>query len=315
VTPSIQDLTTSAHSPQIARGALIPQLHDPSKPFATPFNAEMDTIAAASGDFWWNVDSTSSLSFAARNATPAPWCLHSSDLLFTPNVTPTNGADLYRNRQNITNCIDLVTVSGEQKIADGTATSWQMAYPLYSAPTIVVQGVTKTVGVQGVDSGKDFYWQAASNGISQDSAATKIPSGYLLQFGYIGQFTRTVTVNNLSGQAARLTIEGGTGIVEATEDGKGMLASNATVYANGLLSKHGNNNTCEFIGSTQRSGLVPGQLLSVFVSEHSLNNAQLLIVKVTTIGQQQLDGSVLYEYQIDATSGPNISKWSDVFFG
>jgi hypothetical protein len=315
VTPSIQDLTTSAHSPQIARGALIPQLHDPSKPFATPFNAEMDTIAAASGDFWWNVDSTSSLSFAARNATPAPWCLHSSDLLFTPNVTPTNGADLYRNRQNITNCIDLVTVSGEQKIADGTATSWQMAYPLYSAPTIAVQGVTKTVGVQGVDSGKDFYWQAASNGISQDSAATKIPSGYLLQFGYIGQFTRTVTVNNLSEQAARLAIEGGTGIVEATEDGKGMLASNATVYANGLLAKHGNNNTCEFIGSTQRSGLVPGQLLSVFVSEHSLNNAQLLIVKVTTIGQQQLDGSVLYEYQIDATSGPNISKWSDVFFG
>ncbi len=313
VTPSIQDLTTSAHSPQIARGALIPQLHDPSKPFATPYNSEMDTLTAASGDYWWTIDSTGSLSFAARNATPAPWCLHSSDLLFSPNVAPTNGADLYRNRQNITNCIDLVTVSNEQKISDGTATSWQMAYPLYSAPVIVVQGVTKTIGVQGVDTNKDFYWQAASNGISQDSNATKIPSGYLLQFGYIGQFTRTVTRDNLSEQASRLAIEGGTGIVEATEDGKGMLASNAIVYADGLLAKHSNNNTVELVASTQRSGLAPGQLLSVFVPEHSLNNAQLLIVKVTTTGQQQLDGTVLYEYQIDATNGPNLSRWADAF--
>jgi hypothetical protein len=307
VTPSIQDLTTSA---------LIPQLHDPSKPFAVPYNTEMDTLTSASGDFWWNVDSTGSLSFAARNAVPAPWALYSTDLLFTPNVAPTNGADLYRNRQNVTNCIDLVTVSNEQKIADGTATSWQMAYPLYSAPVIVVQSVAKTVGVQGVDSGKDLYWQSGSTSISQDSGATKIPDGYLLQFSYIGQFTRTVTENNLTEQAARAAVETGTtGIIEATEDGNGMLASNATVYADGLLAKHGNNNTCEFIGSTQRSGLAPGQLLSVFVSDHSLNNAQLLIVKVTTIGQQQLDGSVLYEYQIDATSGPNLSNFSNVFFG
>ncbi len=309
VTPSLQDLTTSARSPQIATGALIPQLHDPSKPFAEYFNVELDTIATASGDYWWNVVN-GALMFMARQATPAPWCLYSTDLLFAPTVQPTNSADLYRNRQSVTNCIDTITVTNEEKIADGTATSWQMAYPLHSAPTIVVQGVTKTVGIQGIDSGKDFYWQAASNSISQDASATKIPDGYLLQFSYVGQFTRTVTVNNLPEQAARALIEGGTGIVEAWEDGKGMLASNATTYANGLLARFGNNNTVELIAVTQRAGLASGQLLPVFIPEHGILDQYLLIVKLTTTGQQQLDGSVLYEYKIDATNGPNLSNWA-----
>jgi hypothetical protein len=315
VTPQLQDLSTSAHSPQIARGALIPQLHDPSKPFATPFVDEIATLTAASGDFYSTIDLNGSLTFAQRNAVPAPFALHSSDLLFTPNVQPTNSADLYRNRQNITGCID-ISAQTEQKIADGTATSWSMAYPLYSAPTITVQGIPQTIGVQGVDTGKAFYWQAASNSISQDSTAAKITSGYVIQFTYVGQFTRTVTADNLPEQAARAAIEiGTTGIVEATEDGKGMLASNALTYAQGLLAKHGNNNCVELIASTQRTGLAKGMLLSVFLPEHSINNAQLLIVKVTTTGQIQLDGSILYEYQIDATNGTNLSQWANVFFG
>jgi hypothetical protein len=316
VAPTIQDLTTSAHSPQIARGALIPQLHTQTTPVAIPFNTEMDTLAAASGDFWWDISSASSLTFCARNAVPAPWALYSTDLIFTPAVQPTNGADLYRNRQNIINCIDTI-INSEQKIADGTATSWSMSYPLYSAPVITVQSVAQSVGVQGVDTGKNFYWQVGSASISQDSSsgAVKIPSGYLLQFSYVGQFTRTVTEDNLAEQAARQAVEGGTGIVEATLDGKGMLASNAIIYAQGLLAKHSNNNTVEFIGSTQRTGLAPGQLQTFFVPDHSINNAQLLIVKLTTTGQQQLDGSVLYEYQVDATNGSNLNNWADVFFG
>lgn len=313
VTPQLQDLTTSARSPQIATGALIPQLHDPSKPFAEYFNVEMDTLAKASGDYWWNVVN-GGLIFAARQATLAPWCLHSADLLFAPTVQPTNSADLYRNRQNITNCTDLVTISNEEKIADGTATSWQLAYPLYSAPTIVVQGVTKTVGVQGVDTGKDFYWQAGSNGISQDVSAAQIPSGYILQFSYVGQFVRTVTADNVPEQAARALVEGGTGIVEAWEDGKGMLASNATTYANGLLARFGNNDTIELIAVTQRSGLASGQLLPVFIAEHSILDQYLLIVKLTTTGQQQLDGSMLYEYRINATNGPNLQNWTSALF-
>jgi hypothetical protein len=252
-----------------------------------------------------------------RQAKPAPWCLHSSDILFMPTPTPTNSADLYRNRMNVTNCLDTVVVNDEQKIADGTATSWQMSYPLYSAPTISVQGIAKTVGVQGVDSGRDFYWQSGSNSISQDSSAAKIPAGYVLQFGpYTGQFYRTVTRDNLPEQAKRRLVEKGTtGIVEWTEDGKGMLASNAEVWADGLLARHANNDTVEIVVTTQRPGLEKGQVVSTFIPEHHINDEQLLITKMVTTGQQQLDGTVLYDYQITATNGANLGNWGDIFLG
>jgi hypothetical protein len=315
VTPQLLDLTTSARSPQIATGALITQLHDPKKPFAAFYNAEMAALTKASGDYYWQVDQTSALTFVERHATPAPFCLQSADLLNTPSVQPNNAADLYRNRQTITNCVGVTGTLTETKIADGSANSWSMAYPLYSAPVITVSGVSKTIGVQGVDTGKDFYWQANSPTIGQDSGAAKIPSGYVNSFTYIGQFPTQVTADNLPEQAARALIETGTtGIVEAVEDGLGMLASNALIYANGLLARFGNNNTVEIIATTLRSGLAQGQIIPVFIPEFGINNAQLLIVKVTTDGYLQSDGSVLYEYTIDATSGPNISNWGNALF-
>jgi hypothetical protein len=309
--PQIQDLTTTANSPSVANGAVIPQLHDPTKPFAAFYNNEMDSLAQSSGDYYWALNSNA-LTFAERQAVPSPWILHSSDLLFTPRVKPTFSADLYRDRMQITNCLGTVTVTGEEKIADGTASSWQMAYPLYSAPTITVQSVSKTVGVLGVDTGKDFYWQAASNSISQDSGAAKIPSGYVISVNYVGQFFTTVTRDNLTEQAARQAIEGGTGIVEAIEDGKQMLVSAATTYADGLLARNSNNNTVEIQVSTRRAGLQKGQVVPAFLPEHTINNAQLLVTNVVTIGEQLADGTILYQYQVTATNGPNLSRWSTV---
>lgn len=309
VNPQIQDLTTTANSPSVANGATISQLHDAAKPFAAFYNNEMDSLVSSSGDYYWAITSNA-LTFAKRQATPAPWILYSTDLLFTPRVKPTFSADLYRNRQTITNCLGTVTVTGEQKIADGTATSWQMAYPLYSAPTITVAGIAKTVGVQGVDTGKDFYWQAASNSISQDASATAIPKGSIISVTYVGQFTTNVTRDNLPEQAARQAVEDGTGIVEAIEDGKQMLVSAAQTYGDGLLARFSNNNTVEIQVTTRRSGLVKGQALPVFLPEHGINNAQLLITKIVTIGEQLADGTILYQFQITATNGPSLTRWA-----
>lgn len=309
VNPQIQDLTTTANSPSVANGAIISQLHDPTKPFASFYNAEMDSLAQSSGDFYWGVINNA-LTFAARQAVPAPWILYSTDLLFNPIVKPTFSADLYRNRQIITNCLGTVNVSNEQKIADGTATSWQMAYPLYSAPTISVQGVSKTVALQGGAIVADFYWQPASTSISQDAAAAVIPKGYIIDASYVGQFTTNVTRDNLAEQAARQAVEGGTGIVEAIEDGKQMLVSAAQTHADGLLARNANNNTVEIVVTTRRAGAQKGQALPVFIPEHSINNAQLLVTKVIATGEQLADGTILYEYQITATNGPNLSKWS-----
>lgn len=310
VTPHLLDLTTSVRSPQVATGALITQLHDPSLPFAAFMNAEMDSLVRTSGDYFWHVDNQGFLTFQGRPTVPAPFCLYSTDLLFSPQVTPQYSADLYRNRQIITNCLGLVTVTNEQKIADGKATSWSMAYALYSAPTITVQGVAQTVGVQGTDTGKQFYWTAGSHTINQDLGAPTVPETYLISVSYVGQFPTTVTQDNVAEQAARQAIEGGTGIVTAIEDGKGMLESNAVTRAQGLLARYGNNETVEVVMTTERAGLAPGMVVPTFLPEHHLNNRQLLIVKTDTTVFQQADGTLVYQYTIDATDGPNLNNWS-----
>jgi hypothetical protein len=313
VSSQLLDITTSARSPKVATGALIPQLHDPSKPFAAFCGTEMNTLAKASGDFYWD-DKDFELTFKGRNATPAPFCLYSSDLLYKPQLQPTNASDLYGNQVIVTNTVGITDTQHEEKVADGSASSWNMAYPLYSAPSVSVGGVDKTVGVQGVDTGRDLYWQYGSVSIGQDSGAAKLPQGYLLEFTYIGQFPDQVVRNNLPEQAARKEVEGGSGIVAIIVDGQGMLSSNAIVYADGLLARRGNNDTTEVIMTTLRSGLESGMLVPTFIPEHHLNNRQLLIVKVSTIGYQQSGGNTLYEYIIDATDGPNLNNWSDVLF-
>lgn len=312
VGPQVLDVTTSARSPKIATGALIPALHDPTLPFAEYFNKEMDSLVQTSGDYFWNVDKVGELTLNERNATPAPFCIHSTDLLFEPNVQPTNAADLYCNQVIVTNTIGLVTVNGEEKITDGTATSWNMAYPLYSAPTIVVGGVEKTVGVQGVDAGRDFYWQSGSASIGQDAGADKLPSGYIMSFSYVGQFPDQVKRDNLPEQAARAEVEGGSGIVCLIVDGKNMLSSNAIVYADGLLDRRKHNDTVEVVATTEkRTGLRSGMVVPMFLPEHHINNRQLLVTKVSRTGYMQSDGTTVYRDTITATDGPNLSNWAD----
>jgi len=321
VTPQLLDLTTSARSPQIATGALIPQLHDPTKPFALGYDKEMTSLATLSGDTWYHVGYDNALTFAERFAAPAPFCLYSSDFLYRPatqgaatgGVQPTSSADTYRNQEIVTNTVGITGTIPEEKVADGIATSWSMQYPLYSAPKIMVAGVAKTVGLQGIDVGKDFYWQVNSVSIGQDSGAAKIPSGYIISFSYVGQFPDQVIRNNLAEQAARAAIEGGTGIVVSIDDGQGMLSSNAIVYADGLLARNSNNDTVELVATTSRPDaykLTVGMVVPVFVPELNLNNRQLLIMKLTRSGYQRADGTVQYEYTIDATDGSNLQNWA-----
>lgn len=318
--PQLLDLIASVRGPGIATGALIPQLHDPTKPFAEFLNKEMDTITSASGDYLWNIDGTGNLTFTERHATPAPWCLSSVDLVYDGSsgsnaVTPSSSADLYRNRQQITNCLGLtVALPPEQKITDGTATSWTLAYPVYNAPTITLNGVLQTVGVKGVDMGKAFYWQAGNNTISQDTGAVKLPAGLFLTITYIGQYATTVQADNAAEQTARALVETGTsGIVEAIEDGKGMLATLAATYAQGLLARYGNNGGIQLVATTQRQGLTSGMIVPVFLPEHGLMNRQMLVTIVNPTIQQKADGTILYLNKITATEGANLANWTNVF--
>jgi len=317
INPAVTDQLFSMRGPLLADGATIPALHSEKNPFKSYYSVEMNKLTQlssnAASDYLWDVDQNRKMIFTNRQTMIAPRCINTVDLLYTAMVKPTFSAQLYRNRQNITNCTGTNTVTGEQKITDGTATSWQLQYPVYAVSAITVAGVTKTFGQQGIDSGKDFYWQANSVSISQDPSAPRIATGIIISIDYMGQFVTTVTRDNTTEQAARAAIETNTsGIVEAWEDGLGMLVAQATTYADGLLARYANNGTVEVVVQTRDGSYAQGMLTSFFLPESNVFDQNLTITKIVTRPTQRGDGNVDYTYEITATNGPNLNRWASV---
>lgn len=322
--PQLFTLVACVRGPSIATGATISQLHPITKPVSTYYHQEMDALTQASGDFFWLVDKWRQMHFGPRLARPGafpvqsvvdPAGVYSGYLLYRPQVSVLSSADLFRNRETITNVSGLVTPPAEIKTADGSATSWTMGYPLYSAPVITVNGQPATVGLQGVDNNRQFYWQPGSPSISYDSSLPKLPSGTVLSFTYVGESPVNTTLNNTSSQTTQASLELNSGIVDEitsalNNTAAGMTTDQATTFAQGLLDRYGVNNTIELIGSTRYIGLVPGTTIPLFLPEMmDVWNAQLPIVKLTTTVQMGVNGLV-WTFAVDATNGPNISNWS-----
>ena len=327
VMPQLFTLVACVRGPSIATGATIAQLHPSTTPFSSYYSSEMDTLVQASGDYYWYVDKWQQLHFGPRLARPGAFPLQSvvdsanssGFLLYMPTVTTTTSADLFRSQQVMTNVTGLVTPPTEIKSADGSTTSWTLGYPVYSAPTILVNGSPATIGVQGIDNNRQFYWQVGSSSISYDSSLPKLPSGTIISITYVGQSTVNDVVNSSTLQAAQAIIEGNSGIVAQIQSAQmgqtmGMTTAQATTFANGLLSRYGINNPIELVGATRYQGLAPGTVIPLFLPEvMSTWNAQLPIIKVTTTAYIGNNG-IMYFYLIDATTGPNISSWQRAFY-
>jgi len=330
--PQLFTLVACVRGPSIATGATISQLHPITKPVSTYYHAEMDTLTQASGDYFWLVDKWKQMNFGPRLARPGAFPIQSvadsantasvyvsGSLLYRPQVSVLSSADLFRSRETITNVSGLVTPPAEIKTADGSATSWTMGYPLYSAPVILINGQPATVGLQSVDNNRQFYWQPNSPSISYDSSLPKLPAGTVLSFTYVGQSPVNTTLDNLASQTAQAALELNSGIVDEitsalNSTAAGMTTDQATTFAQGLLDRYGQNDTIEMIGTTRYIGLTPGTTIPLFLPEMmDVWNSQLPIVKLTTMVQQGANGLIWF-YSVDATNGPNISNWSRVWF-
>lgn len=335
--PQLFTLVACVRGPSIGTGATIQQLHPVTTPFASYYSAEMDTLVQVSGDYYWYVDRWRQLHFGPRLARPGAFPVQSvadpanasGYLLYLPQVKVRSAADLFRSQQIIQNVTGLVTPPPEIKVADGSTTSWTLGYPVYSAPTILVNGIAATIGVQGIDNNRQFYWQPGSASISYDSSLPKLPSGTIIAITYVGSSTVNVILNNSAAQTAQALVEGGgilpnSGIVAEIEDANslntstsatfGMTTAQATTFGNGLLTRYGNNSTIELVGTTLYPGLVPGTAIALFLPEMlSTWNAQVPLVKLTTTAYQGQNG-IIYLYQADASTGPNLSSWQRVWF-
>ena len=108
----------------------------------------------------------------------------------------------------------------------------------------------------------------------------------------------------------------GFGVVEVVEDVSSQLlnVAAATAYANTLLTRYGTaGRTITFKTYRRNPSLAIGQYLPVFIPEHNINDASMLITAIETTQGIAYDGAVpsqIYYQSVTASENANIgSPW------
>jgi hypothetical protein len=192
-TPQLTDLTVAALHPNIGIGALIP-----TADYTNTYISDNLNDLAKKSDYTQFIDQNLNFIFGPRVAQPAPWILQSADpkLLLAGPLTVDYSADLYRNEM-ILNGVVATGIKSEIKIGDGNTTSWALGGELIATPIILLNNQAQTVGIKGIDTGKNFYWTPGSNAIDQDPSGTVLQQTDTLLFqNYTYQYITSITVDN-----------------------------------------------------------------------------------------------------------------------
>ena len=231
-----------------------------------------DTLAEKAG-FIWYIDETKKIYFIDRETNDAPWTAEYPYLEATPQLS--EGNPLYRNRQYIRGARALTSTQIENLIGDGQAKAFIVGFPLAQTPTIYVGGAgPKIVGIKGVDTGCEWYWNKGENTIYAEAAPA---DGAAIQVTYIGEYRIIALSTDDDEVLNRMAVEGGgTGYVEdISDDVEADTKESAFETAAGLLLKYCRD-AQKFSFSTRKSGLKAGQFLSVNYPPLGLDTSMLI---------------------------------------
>ena len=256
-------------------------------------------------DFY--VDCHKNVHFFTRETNAAPFSLTDA-AKNCKTLTITDTHENYRNAQYLRAGQDTTDPQTETFIGDSNKITYTLSYPVALVPSISVNGDSKTVGILGIETGKDFYWNKNDRTITQDSAAAVLNSSHVLSVTYSGLFPIVVIAEDTEEISARAAAENGHGRYESiAEDSNIDNLQLAVEKANGLLRRYGKiNKIINF--TTDQTGLEAGQLLPINLTAHSLDDSYL--IESVSINDES---GVGLRYSVTALSGETFGGWADFF--
>lgn len=289
---------------------LIPQATFVYSKVSDALDALVKAASASGVPYYWQIDQNKQLYFVPYTTVVNSTVVDGTkvdQVLNPPYVQRANPT--YRNSQYILGGVAQTVSQTEVRKGDSNTQSWTMGYALNATPTITVNGAAQTVGIKGA-TGSQFYWAQGDNIVTQDSAQTKLISTDTLQVVYVGQFPSVIVSQSAAQIAYQATVDGTSGIVDdAISDATLTSIGNGLTEASQLLTRYGVQGTIiQF--STLASGYAQGQLITVNLPAHGLNNAQMLIENVVI--SDQIDMLNIW-YQITAVQGPYDTTWMQFF--
>ena len=264
-------------------------------------------LASVTG-YAWNIAYDKDFKFYSRSTFTAPFALTETSKNFK-NLCVKRSISGYRNRQYLRGGKDLTESRTESWKGDGTSRTFVTAFPVGEDPTsLFVGGVPKTLGIRGVDTGRQWYWSKGVDTITQDTSETVVPVGTVITMTYRGQWSILCVAMDDDAVLERQAAEGGSGIYDAIVDDPSIdsyaLAVDKVI---GLLRQKGLiQDVVTF--ETEEPGLFSGQLLSIAVDLGYGLNGDYLIESVNAY----MDGMDL-SYSVSALSGERVGSWVDFF--
>jgi len=267
----------------------------------------LDTLSERAGYSWW-IGADRILHFCDRTSYTAPWSVDSSDG-FVNDLRVERNRENYRNRQYVRAGKDMTDLQTESFKGDGTTRTFTVGFPVAEISQVTVNGLTKTVGIKGVDEGRDWYWNRGDAVITQDHGSAALGNQDILAVSYRGFFDVVVLTTDENAIDERKTAEGGSGWYEAVDDEPYLSSKDAALQsANARLRRYAKLNKI-LTFDTWHTGLRPGQILYVNLPERGLTSEEFLIEEVvfSSIGNDY------WRYEIRAVSGESLGGWTKFF--
>lgn len=271
-----------------------------------PIATIMDELSKDVGFFWF-VDYEKRLHFYAREHAAAPFTINEINSAVR-GATVRRSRNEYRNTQIIKGWKEITNPLTERFTGDGETTTFPLSFPVYQPPTIRRNGQPQTVGIRGVETGKQWYWSKDQNEISQsqdnpgsseaDPKLGEVEVNEVLEVTYVGTYSGITYQQDTASVADRQTVEGGSGLYESVEVDASLEGGQVVITRGaGLLRRYGLDAQADF--ETEMEGLDIGQLITVDYPTLGLPNTEMLITSIE-LTQLTLDTR---RYRFTCTTG------------
>ena len=266
----------------------------------------IDSLAEKAG-VWWRIGPDKKLYFVKRSTYEAPFAIKQSDCI-KGSISVDDSNTQYRNKQYVIGGVGVTDPITENKKGDGEARSWTVGFPIAKIPTLKLNSTPVTVGIKGLEEGKQFYWSKGDSVIYQDDNEPVLAETDILQIVYQGQYPMVAIVRNTLEIDEYKAIEGGSGIIEAVDTiPKSSDSETAFSTAQQKLDKYGvRSHKVKF--RITKTGLEVGQLITVNFPDYNIVGEQMLIEAIEITED---DGIVFYT--VTAVAGPTMNTWAKFF--
>lgn len=254
--------------------------------------------------FVWYIDFEKRMYFFDSSSNAAPFGLTSTSENWR-DMRITESREQYRNRQIVVGGNSLTEERDDSFVAEADQKLFVLPFKVGTALHVYVDTVEKTLGINGLDEGKEFYWSYGSPTLTAETAPG---AGKVVKLEYKGLFPILITEENSAEIMARRAIEGGTGVYEAIADDTTIsLQETGVMFALAYLRKYSTiPKTIEF--GTDTAGLRAGQLIAVNIPELDLTDDFL----IESVNIKDYGGRI-NRYKINAVSGEALGGWLDFF--